>query len=82
MKITAALATAPKTDFKFAELDLDEPRGDEILVGISAVGLCHTDIVARDQVLQFRCRPFWGMKGRESLFASARTLRKSCLAIT
>ncbi|MYL99741.1 alcohol dehydrogenase catalytic domain-containing protein [Novosphingobium sp. FGD1] len=63
MKITAALATAPKTDFKFAELDLDEPRGDEILVGISAVGLCHTDIVARDQVLPIPLPAVLGHEG-------------------
>src|SRR5204863_9794557 len=51
MKITAAVATAPKSDFEFTELELDEPRGDEILVRIAAVGLCHTDLVARDQIL-------------------------------
>lgn len=48
MRVTAAIATQPRKDFEFVELDLDEPRSDEILVRIAAVGLCHTDIAYRD----------------------------------
>ena len=47
MKITAAIAPAKDIDFVIAEVDLEEPRDDEILVRIVAVGLCHTDLVAR-----------------------------------
>jgi aryl-alcohol dehydrogenase len=32
-------------------LELDDPRDDEILVRIVAAGICHTDMVARDQLL-------------------------------
>lgn len=49
MKITAAVARSPDQDFDIAEIDLDEPRDDEILVRIHGVGICHTDLAARDQ---------------------------------
>lgn len=51
MKITAALAVSAERPFELTELQLDEPRSDEIVVQIHAVGLCHTDLVARDQIL-------------------------------
>jgi aryl-alcohol dehydrogenase len=35
---------------ELAPAELDEPRGDEVLVRIVATGLCHTDQVVRDQV--------------------------------
>lgn len=50
MRVTAAIATAPGQPFEFHEVDLDDPRDDEILVRIEAVGLCHTDLSARDQL--------------------------------
>lgn len=48
MQIKAAVARYPHGDFTMETLELDEPREDEILVRIEAVGLCHTDIVFRD----------------------------------
>nr|WP_047167507.1 NAD(P)-dependent alcohol dehydrogenase [Sphingomonas sp. Y57] len=48
MRIKAAVAHRGRTDFDVATLTLDDPREDEILVRIEAVGLCHTDIVFRD----------------------------------
>jgi aryl-alcohol dehydrogenase len=48
MTITAAIARAPGADFEIAQVDLDAPRADEILVRIHGVGICHTDLVARD----------------------------------
>lgn len=47
MKIMAAVARAPVADFSIEELEMDEPRPDEILVRVVAVGLCHTDLVFR-----------------------------------
>ncbi len=49
MEITAAVARAPRTPFSFERVALDEPRADEVLVRIAGVGLCHTDLVFRDQ---------------------------------
>jgi len=47
MMTTVALAEAPFTDgaeFTLAEVELDEPRADEVLVRVVAAGLCHTDL--------------------------------------
>lgn len=48
MKVTAALTTTPGGAFEIAEVDLDAPRDNEILVKLVATGLCHTDIFVRD----------------------------------
>ncbi|CPZ90716.1 Probable zinc-containing alcohol dehydrogenase [Mycobacteroides abscessus] len=50
MKITAALSTSPAAPFTLQELELDEPRRDEVLVKIHATGLCHTDLTFKSQV--------------------------------
>ncbi len=44
MRTTAALVEVPGGDFVFADVELDEPREDEVLVRIVATGLCHTDL--------------------------------------
>jgi aryl-alcohol dehydrogenase len=44
MKTTAALVEKPGGEFTFSEIELDEPRADEVLVRIVATGLCHTDL--------------------------------------
>ncbi|MDQ0559145.1 Zn-dependent alcohol dehydrogenase [Rhizobium mesoamericanum] len=51
MKIHAAVARAPHMPFSLEGLDLEEPREGEILVRVVATGVCHTDIVMRDQHL-------------------------------
>ena len=48
MEVLAAVATAPGVDFAIERLTLDAPRADEVLVRIVAVGICHTDIAARE----------------------------------
>jgi aryl-alcohol dehydrogenase len=50
MKITAAVATAPHADLELREVELEAPRDQEVLVEIRGVGLCHTDIAARDGI--------------------------------
>jgi aryl-alcohol dehydrogenase len=50
MKVTAALATAPKAPFEIVQLSLDDPRPDEVRVKLVATGVCHTDAIVRDQV--------------------------------
>lgn len=45
--IQAAIVRSPGAPFEIVRLMLDEPRDDEILVRIVAVGVCHTDIVAQ-----------------------------------
>ncbi|MHB8695755.1 MAG: NAD(P)-dependent alcohol dehydrogenase [Solirubrobacteraceae bacterium] len=47
MRITAALSTAPEAPFEIAEVELDEPRADELLVELTAVGVCHSDLTMK-----------------------------------
>ena len=49
MRITAAVLHERATPFVLEELELDEPRADEILVRIVATGICHTDLSRRDR---------------------------------
>ncbi len=44
MKIQAIIANAG-AQFTIEDIDLDEPRVDELVVRIAGVGLCHTDLV-------------------------------------
>jgi len=46
--ITAAVAETEGADFALEEVDLDEPRPDEVVVKIEAAGICHTDLTVRD----------------------------------
>ncbi len=45
MKITAAVVRAADAAFSIEDVEIDEPRADEILVRVVGVGLCHTDLV-------------------------------------
>lgn len=49
MKIQAAVVREKSGPFQIAELDLADPEDDEVLVRIAGVGICHTDLVCRDQ---------------------------------
>jgi len=49
MKITAALVREKEQPFSIEELELEEPRAGEILVRVAGVGVCHTDLIVRDQ---------------------------------
>jgi aryl-alcohol dehydrogenase len=46
--ITAAVVETEGADFALEEVDLDEPRPDEVVVKIEAAGICHTDLTVRD----------------------------------
>lgn len=45
MEIKGAIVRGGNTLFEIDNLNLDDPRDDEICVAISGVGLCHTDLV-------------------------------------
>ncbi len=49
MKITAAVVKEKSAPFQLTELELEEPRADEVLVRIVGTGVCHTDLIIRDQ---------------------------------
>ncbi len=48
-EITAAVVRE-KGSFTLETVHLEDPRDDEVLVRIVATGLCHTDLVVRDQL--------------------------------
>lgn len=48
MRTTVALSPAPGAGFELREVELTDPRADEIVVRIAATGLCHTDLSVRD----------------------------------
>jgi aryl-alcohol dehydrogenase len=50
MKIRAAVTRAPHAPLSLETLEIEAPRADEVLIRISAVGVCHTDIAMRDQL--------------------------------
>ncbi len=63
MQITAALAKAPGAPFTLETVELEAPRADEVLVRIAAVGVCHTDLVARDGAMPFTLPAVLGHEG-------------------
>ncbi|MFE6666018.1 NAD(P)-dependent alcohol dehydrogenase [Streptomyces sp. NPDC057697] len=46
MKVSAVLSRGDAPS-ELVDAELDEPRSDEVIVRIEAVGLCHTDLVTR-----------------------------------
>jgi aryl-alcohol dehydrogenase/geraniol dehydrogenase (NAD+) len=48
MKATAAIVREIGTAFQVEEIEVAAPRGNEVLVRMVGVGMCHTDLVARD----------------------------------
>lgn len=50
MKIEAAVIREEKGKFEVENLELSDPNDDQILVKIVATGLCHTDLICRDQM--------------------------------
>ena len=48
MKTRAAVVEGQGQPFTMTEVELEEPRDDEVLVRMVATGLCHTDLSLRD----------------------------------
>jgi aryl-alcohol dehydrogenase len=63
MDITAAVATEIGGPFTVRTVTLDPPAPDEILVRIAGVGLCHTDLAAKDGQLPFPVPGVFGHEG-------------------
>jgi aryl-alcohol dehydrogenase len=63
MQVTAAVARTVGGEFTLETVELDEPRADEIRVRIHAVGVCHTDLVARDGAMPFALPAVLGHEG-------------------
>jgi aryl-alcohol dehydrogenase len=62
MKTQAAVVHEKNGPFQLEELDIDDIRDDEVLVRIVGTGICHTDLICRDQVYPV---PLPGVLGHE-----------------
>jgi len=62
MEITAAVAEEVGGPFSLGTVTLDPPGAGEVVVEITGVGLCHTDLAAKDGHLPF---PLPGVFGHE-----------------
>lgn len=49
LKMTAAVVREQSGPFVIETVQLEDPRDDEVLIRIAGVGMCHTDLVVRDQ---------------------------------
>lgn len=76
MKIKAAVTRSRGAPFEFAEVELGALRDDEILVEIKAVGLCHTDLVARDQILPVPLPAVFGHEGTGVVVRTGKAVTK------
>ncbi|HZU56988.1 MAG TPA: NAD(P)-dependent alcohol dehydrogenase [Actinocrinis sp.] len=59
---TAALVETAGAPFSLAEVELDDPRPDEVVVRVTAAGICHTDLGVAAGALPF---PLPGVLGHE-----------------
>ncbi|MBV7707105.1 geraniol dehydrogenase [Nocardia sp. 852002-20019_SCH5090214] len=63
MQALAAVARAPHSDFSLETITIDGPKPGEVLVKIEAVGICHTDLAARDGALPVALPAVFGHEG-------------------
>jgi aryl-alcohol dehydrogenase len=63
MQTVAAVAREPKGDFSIESVDVEAPRAGEVLVRIAGVGLCHTDLIFRDQFVPYPLPAVLGHEG-------------------
>lgn len=63
MKITAAVLRGARSPFSIEELELGDPRPDEVLVRMVAAGMCHTDLLAREAAEFFPGPQVYGHEG-------------------
>lgn len=63
MEIIAAIARTPHADFSVEAVKIEEPQPHEVRVRIAGVGLCHTDLVARDQFIPIPLPAVLGHEG-------------------
>lgn len=63
MEALAAVAREPHGAFTLDTIEIAEPRAGEVLVELQSVGICHTDLAARDGVLPISLPAVLGHEG-------------------
>ncbi|ETN40991.1 uncharacterized protein HMPREF1541_02923 [Cyphellophora europaea CBS 101466] len=62
-EVRALVAAAVDSPLELREIQLDEPRPDETVVEIHAVGICHADIACLDGKLPASFPSVFGHEG-------------------
>ena len=76
MKATAAVTAAKGAPFELREVELGELRPDEVLVEVAASGICHTDLICRDQWIPVPLPAVLGHEGAGTVRAVGSAVRK------
>ena len=76
MEIKAAVARRAHQPFSIERASIEAPRFDEVLVQIHGVGLCHTDLIARDQFIPIKLPAVLGHEGAGIVIAVGKDVRK------
>jgi aryl-alcohol dehydrogenase len=76
MKTRAALVKEEKGNFQIEELTLGDLRTDEVLVKIVGAGICHTDLISRDQVYPVPLPCVFGHEGSGTVEAVGTDVKK------
>lgn len=63
MQALAAVARTPQGEFTLETITIDGPKSGEVLVKVEAVGICHTDLAARDGALPVSLPAVFGHEG-------------------
>lgn len=76
MKTRAALVSESHGAFSIENLQLDDLRPDEVLIKIAGAGICHTDLICRDQVYPVPLPSVFGHEGSGVVEAVGNAVRK------
>lgn len=63
MKIEAAVVHEQGGPFEIQTVELEQPRSDEVIVEITGVGVCHADLLVRDQEFPTTLPAVFGHEG-------------------
>jgi len=76
MRITAAVVNARSSPFVIDQLELSDPRDDELLVEVTASGMCATDLHGRDGYYDMPYPAVFGHEGAGTVRAVGRGVSK------
>ena len=74
MNVTAAVVEGKGGPFVLREVELEDLRDDEVLVQVAASGICHTDLICRDQWLPVPLPAVLGHEGAGTVVAVGRSV--------
>ena len=72
LDVHAAIVERPGGPFVWSPVQLGTPRPDEIVVEIAGVGICHTDLIFRDQFMPYPLPAVFGHEGAGTVVACGR----------